>query len=141
MGEPDVPTYGELMKAWVDSINAQDIDGMVLHFTEDVQFEDVAMKRTGQGREELRTLFLDWVAEFPSTRAELLSVTSLGTVGVTEWELTVTRAEAAADGGGSGPAPAATPIRLRGACIDELGPDGRIRVHRDYWNTADLAAR
>jgi steroid delta-isomerase-like uncharacterized protein len=131
--------YPELMARWVAAINAEDVEGMLDCFTPDVEFEDVAVHRTGRGRAELEAIFKDWMAQFRETRARLLSASALGASGAAEWELTVTRAdvpgERAADPAAHGP------IRLRGACVDELASDGRIRGHRDYWNTADLEPR
>jgi steroid delta-isomerase-like uncharacterized protein len=130
-------SYREAMEGWVAAINCQDVAGMVATFTEDVQFEDIAMGRVCRGRSELEALVLDWMERFAETRAVLVSTHTFGNTGVTEWELMVAARQEASQAL-PGCDPDGRLIRLRGACIDELAPDGRIAKHRDYWNTADL---
>ncbi|MCX4238851.1 nuclear transport factor 2 family protein [Streptomyces sp. NPDC020707] len=129
-------SYHESMQGWAAAINAQDVEKMVSFFSEDVSFEDVAMQRKCRGRDQLRALLRDWMATYETTTARLLSVSASKTTGFTEWELTVTRA--------ASPCPAGVNrhgiVLVRGACVDEFGPDGLIHHHRDYWNTAELDA-
>ena len=119
-------------QAWLDALNAHDVEAVLACFTEDVVFTDVGTGQVARGRNELRAMTQGLFATFSDLRIERTSAVTDGTVLAHEFTMSGVHS-------GSVPGLEATgkSFSLPGAVVAELR-DGRIRRATEYWNMTDL---
>ena len=122
--------FNELLAAW----NSHDGSLIAALMADDGAYEDVAV-----GEALDRASIVDFVARTHTLSSdyviEWLSTQRSGNSYAAEWIMSGTN---------DGPAvalglpPTGRPWEIRGASVGQLDDEGRIRLHRDYWNLAGL---
>jgi steroid delta-isomerase-like uncharacterized protein len=120
------PIVREYAKAW----SSQDIDRILSFFTEDCEFEDVAMKIVSHGKDELKAFLAETFRALPDFKMEIRRIVVAGDVTTFEWIASATSAGAF----GAFP-PTGKSYTIKAATI--LDFHGSI-IHRaaDYWDLA-----
>ena len=126
----DRTTLERVLDDWAQHWSSHDLDRLLLLFTDDVVFEDVAQGRVHRGKDGLRAFAEGVFAGFPDVTLELTSRFATGSQGGGEWVMRGTNR-------GDSPGMPATGerVELRGASIFEFA-DGKIRRYSDYWDMA-----
>lgn len=98
-------------------------------FAEDGVWEDVAVDAAYQGHAALREMFDASYQFAPTLVFDVVQARAADGGYVIEWEMH-------AEGTGAfGDLPATDkPFRVRGVSVGALGPDGKVVLHRDYWD-------
>jgi steroid delta-isomerase-like uncharacterized protein len=125
-----------IVDRWSDAFNRHDAAAYVACYTEDAVFDDVALHRIFNGREELAEFFNEWDAASPDSRVDVERVLPIDGGVVVTWT---------GRGTLSGEFPHLPPTAVRGSRIDlravsilDLSPDGLIKRHTDYYDLFSL---
>jgi len=118
------------VKESIAAFNARNIDLFLSGFTNDCVYEDNALGKVNNGREELRNFIKDMFAWSPDVKLEIKALFTVGKWVGQEWIMSGTHT-------GSTPELPATgkKFSIRGASISELR-DGKVSRNTDYWNMA-----
>ena len=126
----------KLAERWVNSFNEHDVAAYVACYAENATFEDMALHRTFRGRAELAGFFEQWRAASPESRVDLDRVLPTESGLVITWT---------GRGVLSGHFPHLPPTAVRGSRIElpaisvlDVGPDGLIIHHTDYYDAFTL---
>ena len=119
-------------QAWLDALNAHDVEGVLACFTEDAVFTEVGTGQVARGRDELRAMTQGFFATFSDLHIERTSAVTDGTMLAHEFTMSGVHS-------GSAPGFEATgkSFSLPGAIVAQLR-DGLISRATEYWNMADL---
>jgi steroid delta-isomerase-like uncharacterized protein len=115
-----------------DAFNRYDSDGYAACYTEDVVFDDTALRRTFKGRPELAEFMRDWLDACPDSWMDVGEVVIGDGRAAVAWTGTATLT-------GTSPYVPETAVRgsrihQRGLSLMEFGPDGLIRHQTDYYD-------
>jgi ketosteroid isomerase-like protein len=107
------------MPTWYESYLASwetlDVDAVLAWFADDCVFEDTTLGHGATGIDQLRRFVAASFRNMPDARFEFVRGHDNGTGYAIEWIM--------------------QPMGVRGASVGQLR-DGKIAVHRDYWNGA-----
>lgn len=119
-------------QAWLEAINAHDVQGVLACFTDDAVFTDVGTGQVARGKDEMRAMLEGLFATFSGLRVDLRSAFGDGNSLVHEFTMSGVHS-------GSVPGLEATgkSFTLPGAIVADLR-DGRLSRATEYWNMADL---
>ena len=134
-GAVDPGWLDELVAAWRGHVEAGAPEGgpaavrLLACFAEGGVWEDVAAQAVYRGHTELRQMFEQSYQWSPTLAFDVVRARGGTDHYVIEWEMH------AAGNGAFGDLPASDrPFRVRGVSVGEVGPDGRVTAHRDYWD-------
>ena len=126
----DESFFNRYLEAW----NAHDVEAMLEFFTDDAVYEDVALSRANQGKEQIREFFEELFKAFPDFRLEDRASALIGENGryALEWTMSATHH-------GDLPILPATHKHwaVRGTSLGEVEGE-KIKRNSDYWNMADF---
>jgi steroid delta-isomerase-like uncharacterized protein len=114
-----------IFEKFSDAFNRQDVDGIMVCFTDDATYDDMFYGRSS-GSEELRALFdrmMRETAEVSWTADEIVATPSVEMV---EWKFRLVVSDAI-------PRSAGRTVSMRGVSVFELR-DGRCRAYREYFD-------
>ena len=122
----------KLNDAWLDALNAHDVEGVVACFTDDAVFTDIGTGQVARGRDELRRSVEGLFVTFGDLRIERTSSVTDGTSLAHEFTMSGVHS-------GSVPGLEATgkSFSTSGAIVCQLR-DGKFSRATEYWNMADL---
>jgi steroid delta-isomerase-like uncharacterized protein len=126
----DTAVLGQVLDQWAVAWSSDNVDKLLLLFTEDVFYEDVTFGAVNKGKEALRNFATAGFEAFPGSTFEVKSrfVASDGKWGALEW---VWRGKQTKDVPGL---PAMhMPFEVRGASVVEFR-DAKISRCSDYWD-------
>jgi steroid delta-isomerase-like uncharacterized protein len=118
----------KIVYEWARLWSAYDVDGLMALFTEDASYHDLGLGHSVHGRNELETFVRGTFKTFPDFRIDIRRAVGDSTTAAGEWEMSGTFM-----GESFGQAPTGKQFRVPGCCVMHL-IDGRIAMHRDYWN-------
>lgn len=122
----------KLEDAWLDALNAHDVDSVEACFTDDAVFTDIVTGQVARGRDELRRSVEGLFATFGDLCIERTSAVTDGTTLAHEFTMSGVHS-------GSVPGLEATgkSFSTSGAIVCQLR-DGKFSRATEYWNMADV---
>lgn len=114
----------ERVIAWFEGLTPQSLDAIGALYTEDARFKDPF--NTLQGTVAIRQVFEHMYETLETPRFQVLDAVAQGDDAFLTWDF-VFRLRS-----GSRPE-----ITVRGATHLQFAADGRVRLHRDYWDAAE----
>jgi steroid delta-isomerase-like uncharacterized protein len=120
------------LQGYMDAWNAHDAGRVAAYYTDDAQYEDVAMGIISRGKEQIKQFAEATFRSSPDLKFELVSGFVAGDRAASEWVMSGTH-----QGDFPGLPASGKPVSIRGASALELDGD-KIRRSSDYWNLASL---
>lgn len=131
-------TYSAIVENIIDAIRRGDADSYVEFFTDDALFENPLAPQPIRGRNAIRETEQALFDSFSDIQIDIRSLTVDACRGVAEVVLRATHT-GPIELGEAWPAPATgRRIEIPAAWVFEFGPNGRVSVERDYFDTAIL---
>jgi steroid delta-isomerase-like uncharacterized protein len=131
----DAKEAKELVRQELDALNAQDVEGVLAFYTDDVRFVDISLDDELVGKEAMREFMVGLYRSFPDAHVELRSLFGENGQVCAEYELLGTHR-----GSIEGEEPTGRTFRLSAASVYRW--DGaRFTEEIFYWNAASLRAQ
>jgi steroid delta-isomerase-like uncharacterized protein len=108
---------------------AEDARRLLAFLADDATWEDVAVGVVYRGRAELQTMFEQSHQWAPDLVFDVRRAAGGAGHYLIEWEMHAERT-----GGFGDMAASDRPFRVRGVSVGEVGADGRVTRHSDYWD-------
>lgn len=122
----------EIAMRWVAAYNSHDPDAAAALYAEDIVNVQLPWPKPVQGRDGMRTTYLNVFQAFPDIRVEVNNVLEDGPWVVVEWRFSGTmRGEFA------GHSPNNRTFAMRGCELFQI-VDGKIAVQHGYWDKATM---
>jgi SnoaL-like domain len=106
----------EFFRAYYAAWESLDLERVLDHFADDIEFEDVVVGAKATGLRQMRRFVQGSFDRVPEARFDYVGSHSTGTDYAVEWIM--------------------QPIGIRGVSIGRLNAAGKIAAQRDYWNGA-----
>ncbi|MFI9202972.1 ester cyclase [Streptomyces sp. NPDC053048] len=131
----DAGERNAFLEEWAKSLSTGEATAPLRFYADDALVEDMAMKKSSRGPQELKALLQRLYDAAPDTRIVVRRCLTAPTHGVVHWTWTGTLSGKLYGFTMSAPEPS---FSVEGVTVVEFADDGRIASEADYWNAADL---
>ncbi len=121
-------TGARLITQWARCWSSHDLRQMLDLFTDDIEYEDLALSHQIRGKQQLEAFFRSTLVTFPDFSMQVSNIVANDSYAAGEWLMSGTFL-----GESFGDAPTGKGFQVPGCCVMQ-DQHGRIRRHRDYWN-------
>lgn len=125
-------TSGEILKNLIAAFNSHNVDKLLAHMTQDIEFWDVSLQEPIRNKTELKKYLQEYFDAFPDVRWDLRNVIDNGQYACGEWVMTGTQ-----EGELLGMKPTGKHVELRGVEIIKV-VDEKVKDERAYFDSATL---